>query len=45
MRVAENHDAAANYALRAHGHTLHALRHSDEAIKEYANIQASVQRP
>ena len=45
MRVAGNHDAAAAYAITAHGHTLHALHHSEEAIKEHANIQASVQRP
>ena len=38
-------DAAASYALTAHGHTLHALHHSEEAIKARADIQASVQRP
>lgn len=45
MREAGNHEAAADYALTAHGHTLHALNHSEEAIKEHANFQMSVQRP
>ena len=43
LREAGNHEAAANQALTAHGYTLHALRHSEEAIKEHANIPASVQ--
>ena len=45
MREAGNHEAADNFALIAHGHTLLALRNSEEAIEMHANIQASVQRP
>jgi len=45
LREAGNHETAANHALMAHGFTLHALHHSEEAIKMHANIQASVQRP
>lgn len=44
-REAGNHEAAATHALAAHGFTLYALQHSEDAIKEHANIQASVQRP
>ena len=40
LTTAGKHDAAATQALCAHGHTLHALHHSDEAIKKHADKQA-----
>ena len=38
------YDAAANHALIAHGHTLHAIHHSDEAIKKHAEKQAPLKK-
>jgi hypothetical protein len=40
LQESGKHGAAANLALAAHGHTLHALHHSDEAIKKHAEMQA-----
>ena len=44
LREAGNQEAAANHALTAHGYSLHAIHHGEEAFKQHANIQASVQK-
>jgi hypothetical protein len=33
-----NHEAAGYHAHIAHGHTIHALHHSEEAAKQHADI-------
>lgn len=44
MQELGDHEAAATHTLRAHAHAIAALRQSEEAINEHANIQSSVQR-
>jgi hypothetical protein len=45
MRELGNHEAENKHTLTAHAHSVQALRYSEEAINEHANIQSSVQRP
>ena len=45
LHDAGKHEAAANHALIAHGHTLQALHHSEEATKKYAEMQAPIKKP
>ena len=45
LHDAGKHEAAANHALIAHGHTLQALHHSEEATKKHAEMQAPIKKP
>lgn len=45
MRELGQHEASATHALSAHAHAVQALRISEDAINEHANIQSAVQRP
>lgn len=42
LREAGKHDAAAAQSLIAHGHTLHALAHSEAAIKSPGRAPAPI---
>lgn len=42
LKVLGNHEASVTHAMLAHAHTLSALRNSESAIHEHANIQPSV---